>query len=156
MTYFLHDFNSTDREIFIVHFPCSADHEQDWQPYPVDPYYLRSDTHWPSRRVECLYGRETDRDRVTPTCVAPRQHVDDASRDFYFSFSSNEQRGGEVGGGRCQTFFFFFFFSPVQQTTNERDWPPYQVPGIFFRVGNQYAESEKQERQTKTLLYDHT
>ena len=21
-----------------AHFPCSADHEQDWQPYPVDPY----------------------------------------------------------------------------------------------------------------------
>ena len=21
-----------------VHFPCSADHEQDWQPYPVDPH----------------------------------------------------------------------------------------------------------------------
>ena len=20
------------------YFPCSADHEQDWQPYPVDPY----------------------------------------------------------------------------------------------------------------------
>ena len=20
-----------------VHFPCSADYEQDWQPYPVDP-----------------------------------------------------------------------------------------------------------------------
>ena len=20
------------------HFPCSADHEQDWQPYPVDLY----------------------------------------------------------------------------------------------------------------------
>ena len=20
-----------------IHFPCSADHEQDWQPYPVDP-----------------------------------------------------------------------------------------------------------------------
>ena len=19
-------------------FPCSADHEQNWQPYPVDPY----------------------------------------------------------------------------------------------------------------------
>ena len=19
------------------HFPCAADHEQDWQPYPVDP-----------------------------------------------------------------------------------------------------------------------
>ena len=21
-----------------LHFPCSADHEQDWQPHPVDPY----------------------------------------------------------------------------------------------------------------------
>ena len=26
------------RDIFI--FPCSAHHEQDWQPYPVDPYFL--------------------------------------------------------------------------------------------------------------------
>ena len=21
-----------------IHFPCSADHEQDWHPYPIDPY----------------------------------------------------------------------------------------------------------------------
>ena len=21
-----------------IYFPCSADHEQDWQSYPVDPY----------------------------------------------------------------------------------------------------------------------
>ena len=21
-----------------IHFPCSADHEQDWQPYPVDTH----------------------------------------------------------------------------------------------------------------------
>ena len=21
-----------------IHFPCSADHEKDWQPYSVDPY----------------------------------------------------------------------------------------------------------------------
>ena len=21
-----------------IHFPCSADDKQDWQPYPVDPY----------------------------------------------------------------------------------------------------------------------
>ena len=25
-----------------IYFPCSADHVQDWQPYPVDPYYLYS------------------------------------------------------------------------------------------------------------------
>ena len=36
-----------------VHFSCSAGHEQDWQPYPVDPYscymcdhtYRRLDSH---------------------------------------------------------------------------------------------------------------
>ena len=33
-----------DREI-IIHFPCSADHEQDWQPYPVDPSLVICDDH---------------------------------------------------------------------------------------------------------------
>ena len=28
-----------------IHFPCSADHEQDWHPYPVDPYSAVSDYH---------------------------------------------------------------------------------------------------------------
>ena len=28
-----------------VHFPCSADREQDWQPYPVDPYSAIYDDH---------------------------------------------------------------------------------------------------------------
>ena len=28
-----------------VHFPCSADHEQDWQPYRVDPYSAICDDH---------------------------------------------------------------------------------------------------------------
>ena len=27
------------------HFPCSADREQDWQPYPVDPYSAMCDDH---------------------------------------------------------------------------------------------------------------
>ena len=27
------------------YFPCSADHEQDWQPYPVDPYPAICDDH---------------------------------------------------------------------------------------------------------------
>ena len=26
-------------------FPCSADHEQDWQPYPNDPYSAICDDH---------------------------------------------------------------------------------------------------------------
>ena len=28
-----------EREQGNGYFPCSADHVQDWQPYPVDPYY---------------------------------------------------------------------------------------------------------------------
>ena len=27
-----------------INFSCSADHEQDWQPYPVDPYFMRAIT----------------------------------------------------------------------------------------------------------------
>ena len=37
------------------HFSCSPDHEQDWQPYPVDPYSAESSDHTqpsqPSRRL---------------------------------------------------------------------------------------------------------
>ena len=28
-----------------IHLPCSADHEQDWQPYPIDPYSAICDDH---------------------------------------------------------------------------------------------------------------
>ena len=28
-----------------IHFPCSADHEQDWRPDPVDPYSAICDDH---------------------------------------------------------------------------------------------------------------
>ena len=28
-----------------IKFPCSADHQQDWQPYPVDPYSAICDDH---------------------------------------------------------------------------------------------------------------
>ena len=37
-----------ERGLGNIHFPpCSADHDQDWQPYPVDPYscYIISDNY---------------------------------------------------------------------------------------------------------------
>ena len=36
------------------HFSCSADHEQDWQPYPVDPYscYMCAHTYLLQLKVE--------------------------------------------------------------------------------------------------------
>ena len=76
-------------------------------------------------------ARRTETTCVTPTCVAPRQHVD-APRDFYFYFylififSERAARGGE-GGGRCQTFSFSFFPCSAD---HERDWPPCKV--VFF------------------------
>ena len=36
-----------------AHFPCSADHEQDWQAYPVDPYSAIRDGHTYYCRIEC-------------------------------------------------------------------------------------------------------
>ena len=36
-----------------IHFPYSADHEQDWQPYPVDPYSSVCDDH--TRHNTVLY-----------------------------------------------------------------------------------------------------
>ena len=33
------------REQGNIHFRCSADHEQDWQPYPVDQYSAICDGH---------------------------------------------------------------------------------------------------------------
>ena len=40
-------------------FPCSADHEQDWHPYPVDPY---------SYHVSCV----TIRTRSPTCCVVSK------------------------------------------------------------------------------------
>ena len=40
-----------------INFPCSADHGQDWQPYPVDPYscYMCGYTYDLSRITSCNY-----------------------------------------------------------------------------------------------------
>ena len=36
------------------HFPCSADHEQDWQPYPVDLYSAICDIHTSALAYESM------------------------------------------------------------------------------------------------------
>ena len=38
-----------------IHFLCSSDHEQDWQPYPVDPYscYTCDHTYIPGTYIVC-------------------------------------------------------------------------------------------------------
>ena len=39
-----------------VHFPCSAGHEQDWQPYPVDPYSAICDDHTYIYTCVCVFS----------------------------------------------------------------------------------------------------
>ena len=39
-----------------IHFPCSADHEHDWQPYPVDPYSAIYDDHTYIHAGTCIYA----------------------------------------------------------------------------------------------------
>ena len=58
----------------IIIFPCSADHEQDWQPYPVDPYVMT--THNAPftasllrKRQSCMYGPHTEQSMYQPGVV---------------------------------------------------------------------------------------
>ena len=37
-----------------INFPCSVDHEQDWQPYPVDPYSAICDIHTSAEVVSSI------------------------------------------------------------------------------------------------------
>ena len=38
-----------------MNFLCSADHEQDWQPYPVDPYSAICDYHAYTHNIHTSY-----------------------------------------------------------------------------------------------------
>ena len=48
-----------EREQGNGYFPCSADHEQDWQPYPVDPYSCYMCDHTYIILNLFYYGRST-------------------------------------------------------------------------------------------------
>ena len=68
--------------------------------------------------------------------AAWREEEEDAARHRQCS-------GGGGGGGAARLFLFLFLFSC--SADHERDWPPRKV--VFFRVGNQCAECEKQQQQ---------
>ena len=62
-------------------FPCSADHEEDWQPYPVDPYscYMCDHTYIHTRALSLrnlISGYECG--RVFPAGVGPGSPSRDA------------------------------------------------------------------------------
>ena len=50
-----------------VYFPCSADHEKDWQPYPVDPYSAICADHTYYYYYNCTSGGLGKRTSNGPT-----------------------------------------------------------------------------------------
>ena len=98
-----------------IHFPCSADHVQDWQPYPVDPYSCYYDDHTYIERMGttssklywayCAYSPSVGMSRLT-------RDVPKSSRETTFS-----------GPNRDRKIFIF----PAQLTTSRIDWQPYPV-----------------------------
>ena len=53
-----------------VHFPCSADYEQDWQPYPVDPYSAICDDHTYIHKMARAGCYKRPKRKVETLCVA--------------------------------------------------------------------------------------
>ena len=60
-----------------IHFPRSADHEQDWQPYPVDPYYCYMCDHtYIHRDLMLLYLHKLDENKSNQHIQTPgQQHL---------------------------------------------------------------------------------
>ena len=56
------------REQGNIHFPCSADHEQDWQPYPIDPYSGICDDHTYIHTYVIFFGSRITNSRYQHTC----------------------------------------------------------------------------------------
>ena len=93
-------------------FSCSADHEQDWQPYPVDPYIPRC-------------GHEQDWHLIglwLTCCVTVVSSVEKATRYYKCVKSINLS----MNGSKVVFFFFtfwldFLLFAPSCAVTERKE-----------------------------------
>ena len=68
-----------------IHFSCSADHVQDWQPYPVDPYscYMCDHTYihgpplkGPIQQAPCIASEDVASNPITGAwCKSPNDRI---------------------------------------------------------------------------------
>ena len=94
-----------------IHFPCSADHEQGWRPYPVDPhsaiiYILLCDDH------------KSIRGTTTGDCGRYNNSKAKYLPFLVFSLSSYVSRNWWIESGLCS---FSTCCAPCL-TTSKRDW----------------------------------
>ena len=59
-------------------FPCSTDHEQDWQPYTVDPCSVKCDDH--------AYSLNSNEDHLSPTSTVLEPPPRDQDQNHLFKF----------------------------------------------------------------------
>ena len=62
------------------HFPCSADHEQDWQPYTVDPYSAVSDDHTYIHTYYSVGDRRARKSAICPFSLFRNRATPELSR----------------------------------------------------------------------------
>ena len=62
-----------------IKFPCSADHEQDWQPYPVDPYSAICDdhihTHIKTKTKQNKTNLTPEKDAMASICIPNARRI---------------------------------------------------------------------------------
>ena len=93
-----------------IHFPCSADHEQDWQPYPVDPYSAICDDHTyiHTYTEECHAGFLIHVPSAVHALIFLARRIQPflslVDRDVVFGVLTI------LSFSTCWAFFFFFFF----------------------------------------------
>ena len=76
-----------------INFPCSADHEQNWQPYPFDPYselnVIMMHTHTKSRTSDCLL-------KTLRYVIRARTCREGLSTSLRKNFIDNFRQSGEI------------------------------------------------------------
>ena len=86
-----------------IHFPCSADYEQDWQPYPVDPYSAICDDHTyihtyiTAQSVPVMLVMNASNPQIGTTCMVVREKYIILVQYIY------------VHGGPPISYCYFFF-----------------------------------------------
>ena len=70
-----------------IRFPCSADHEQEWQPYPVDSYscYICDHTYTKYTYMVYIYPYQAS---GSVTCVSTSQVIKYASNSLHLKCPS--------------------------------------------------------------------
>ena len=99
-----------------IYFPCSADHEQDWQPYPVDLY---SAIYWLT--IHTYYIQEVQSIKLKvqyKICCVSKQHYRCAAvavllwqphdlslyKSVYSSLSKHDPRCNSTAVATCSSF----------------------------------------------------